>query len=128
MFSPMQQTQVLTYGIDGVLAERLRELAQAQRFWLRESSQVSACLNLVLTSPPSVFVLVLGRDLERELSLLEQVHASLPGTATIVVGEADNPALAGLAWELGATFALFPPTPMETITELVSKLLPIATP
>jgi hypothetical protein len=38
----VQQSQVVTYGIDGVLAERLRELAQAQRFWLRETSQLSA--------------------------------------------------------------------------------------
>src|SRR6266853_3811844 len=101
----MQQTQILTYGIDGVLAERLRELAQAQRFWLRETSQLSACQNVVQTSQPSVFVLVLGRDLPRELALLEQVHACLPGTPTIAVGESDHPALAGLAWELGATFA-----------------------
>src|ERR1700722_16842515 len=107
----MQQTQVVTYGLHDVLAERLRELAQARRFWLRETSQFAACRNLVQTAPPSVFVLVLGRDVERELALLEQMHACQPGTATIVVGETDNPALAGLAWELGATFALFPPLP-----------------
>jgi DNA-binding NtrC family response regulator len=124
----MHQTQVLTYGIVGVLAERLRELAQAQRFWLRETSQFSACQNLVQTSPPSVFVLVLGRDLERELSLLEQVHTCAPGTPVLVVGETDNPALAGLAWELGATFALFPPTPVDRIMELVVRLLPGSTP
>src|SRR5947209_20349319 len=44
---PMHQTQVLTYGIEGVLAERLRELAQAQRFRLRETSQLPACRNLL---------------------------------------------------------------------------------
>ena len=124
----MQQTQVLTYGLHGVVAERLREMAQVQRFWLRETSQLAACRNLVLASPPSVFVLVLGRDLEHELSLLEEVHACLPGTPTIVVGDADHPALAGLAWELGATFALFPPTSIELITELVARLLPGSTP
>src|SRR5437764_10321840 len=101
----MHQTQVLTYGIEGVLAERLRELAQTKRFWLRETSQFAACRSVVQASPPSVFVLVLGRDLPRELTLLEEVHASLPGTAVIVVGEADNPVLAGLAWDLGGTFA-----------------------
>src|SRR5438128_1549925 len=109
----MQQTQVITYGIDGVLAERLRELAQSHRFWLRETSQFAACQSLVNSSPPSVLVMGLGRDLERELALLEQVHGCLPETRVIALGEADHPALAGLAWELGATFALFPPTPME---------------
>ena len=63
----MQQAQVITYGIGGGLADRLRELAQTQRFWLRETSQFSACRSLVQASPPSVFVIVLGRDLERRL-------------------------------------------------------------
>jgi hypothetical protein len=124
----MQQAQVLTYGVAGVLAERLRELAQTRRFWLRETSQFAACQNLVQTSPPSVFILLLGRDLERELALLEQVHACLPGTPILVIGEGDHPALAGLAWELGATFALFPPTPVEAIMELVVHLMPVPTP
>src|SRR5438132_1331700 len=120
----MQQAQVITYGIDGALAERLRELAQAQRFWLRETSQFAAGRSLIVSSPPSVFVLVLGRDLERELALLEQVYAALPGTRTIVVGESDHPALAGLAWELGATYALFPPTPVNVIADLIVRYLP----
>jgi DNA-binding NtrC family response regulator len=124
----MQQAQILTFGIDGRLGERLRELAQTQRFWLRETSQLSACQNLVATTQPSIFVLTLGRDLEKELALLERIHACLPGTASIVIGETDNPALAGLAWELGATYVLFPPTPIETIAELVTRLLPVSTP
>jgi DNA-binding NtrC family response regulator len=122
----MQQAQVLTYGIDGVRAERLRELAQAQRFWLRETNQFSACQSLLQSAPPSVFVLVLGRHLEEELALLEQVHACLPWTASIVIGETDNPALAGLAWELGATYVLFPPTPSERIVEVVSRFLTVS--
>jgi hypothetical protein len=119
----MQQTQILTYGVNGVLNERLRELAQARRVWLRETSQLAACRNLLHASP-SVFVLVLGRDLENELALLELAHAALPETATIVIGEADNPALAGLAWELGATFALFPPTPIEIVSDIILRCLP----
>jgi hypothetical protein len=71
-----------------------------------------------------VFVVVLGKDLERELALVEQVHMCQPGTRTIVVGETDNPALAGLTWELGATYALFPPTPVEVIADLSVRLLP----
>ena len=120
----MQQTQVITYGIEGVLAERLRELAQARRFWLRETSQFAACQSLVASSPPSVFILMLGKDLERELALVEQIHACLPMTRTIVVGETDHPAVAGLAWELGATCTLFPPTPVDVIADYLVRLLP----
>ena len=123
----MQQAQVLTYGIEGVLAEGLRTLAEARRFWLRETSQYAACRNLVQASPPTVFVLMLGRDLERELVLLDDVHTCQPGTATIALGETDNPVLAGLAWDLGATDVLFPPTPAEMITEVIERLLSAAT-
>ncbi|HZZ78446.1 MAG TPA: hypothetical protein VFE62_07995 [Gemmataceae bacterium] len=117
----MQLAQVVTYGIDDVLAERLRERAQTRRFRLRETNQLAACRNLVQSS--SVLVMVLGRDMERELELLEQVHAALPRTATIVIGESANPLLAGLTWDLGASFALFPPTPLERIGELLERIL-----
>ena len=119
----MQQTQIVTLGLDGVLAERLRELAQTRRIWLRETSQIGACRNLVESTAPSVLVLVLGRDLEKELALLEQTHAALPETATIVVGETGNPAIEGLAWELGATYVVFPPTPIERVGEIIMRLL-----
>ena len=122
----MQQTQVLTYGIEGVLAQRLRELAEARRFWLRETSQYAACRNLVQTSPPTVFALMLGRDLERELALLDEVHTCLRGTAIVAISETDNPVLAGLAWDLGATFVLFPPTPAEVIGEVIERILAAA--
>ena len=92
----MQQAQVVTYGLHGILLDRMRELARVRRIWLRETSQYAACRNLVQASSPSVLILVLGRDLERELALLEQVHACAPATATIVVSDAEHPALS--AW------------------------------
>ncbi len=119
----MHQTQIVTYGVEGVLGKRLQELAQTRRCWLRETNQLAACENLAQTAAPSVFILRLGRDLERELALLERIHAAMPETATIVIGEADNPVLAGLAWDLGATFASFPPMPVELITEIIERVL-----
>jgi DNA-binding NarL/FixJ family response regulator len=119
----MQQAQVITHGIEGALAERLRELALAQRFRLRETSQFAACQNLVRAAAPSVLVLRLGSHLDRELAFIEEVHACLPETAVLAIGAADNPVLAGLVWELGATFAVFPPTPAEAILDVITSLL-----
>lgn len=119
----MRQTQIVTYGMEAGLLEGLREFAQARRIWLRETSQLAACQSLISSTAPPLFILMLGKDLERELALLEQVRATLPETKVIVVGDADNPALAGLAWELGAAYVLFPPTPMEVITEVISRCL-----
>jgi hypothetical protein len=124
----MQQNQVIAHGIHGIIAERLRELAQTQRIWLRETSQIAACRNLLQSSAPTVFVLALGRDLAKELELLEEAHACIPGAATIVVGDSDNPSLAGLVFELGTTFCVFPPQPPELVADLVARFLPAEKP
>lgn len=124
----MRQTQIVTYGLPDPLAALLRELAQERRIWLRETSQLSACRNLVQTAAPPILVMVLGRDLERELALIEQVHASMPETAIVAIGEADNPTLAGLAWDLGATFVHFPPMAAEALREAIVKFLEVGTP
>jgi DNA-binding NarL/FixJ family response regulator len=119
----MQQPQVLAYGVEGRLAEQLQGLAESRRLWLREVRHLQACRNLLRSARPAVLVLRLGRDVERELSLLAQVQEYFPETATIVVGDADNPPLAGLAWDLGAHYVLFPPLPVETLPDIVVKVL-----
>ena len=119
----MQQPQFLTYGVEGRTGERLAELATAHRLWLREVRQLSACRNLLRAGNPGILVLRLGRDLEGELSLLAEVGQLFPETATIVVGDTDNPPLAGLAWDLGAHYVLFPPTPIEVLPDVVRRCL-----
>ena len=119
----MQQTQLITYGIDGPLLERLRAAAQADRYWLRETHQLSACARLTWTAAPAGVVLVLGKELERELAYLADVHAALPATWTLAVGLTDNPLLAGLAWDVGVTLALFPPRRPDEMVEIIPRML-----
>jgi DNA-binding NtrC family response regulator len=119
----MQQPQILAYGIEDRLAATLEELAQAQRLWLRPVTHLRACRSLLRTARPAVLVLRLGRDVERELALLAQVHDDFPDTCSIVVGDADNPVLAGLAWDLGAHYVLFPPVPVETLPNIVLRIV-----
>src|SRR5262245_27625225 len=101
----MHQAQVLVYEMDGKLAESLRPLSAARGFRLRELRKIEACLSCLRRQGDGVLVLRLGRDLERELTLLERVLQEFPRTAAIVVGETANPALAALSWDLGAHFA-----------------------
>ncbi len=123
----MQQTQILTYGLTGIASERLRELATARRIWLRETNQTAACQNL-LQSAPTLLIVQMGRDLERELALVGIAHDCVPSAAIVVIGETDSAGLAGLAWEFGATYALFPPTPVERLNEIVNFTLRERTP
>jgi hypothetical protein len=67
--------------------------------------------------------LKVGRDLERELGLLEQVTWLYPETVTIVVGDTENAALADLVWELGARLVLFPPLPRMQLPAIVTGFM-----
>ncbi|MFL5240741.1 MAG: hypothetical protein ACJ8FY_01420 [Gemmataceae bacterium] len=120
----MHHPQLLVHEADGQLAAELRELATKKRRWaLREPRQREACLRLLERGGPSVFVIKIGRDVENELSLLEQVSWLSPHTRIVAVGDTENPSLADLAWDLGAAFVLFPPQPRERLVELVESLM-----
>ena len=120
----MHHAQLVAYGVEGRLAEVLGELAHGRALWLREARHTKTCLNLLRQGGAGVLVLRLGKNLDQEMTLLEQVTVLFPRTRTIVVGPADNPALAGLAWDLGAAYVLFPPQPIEALGDIVVGFLP----
>jgi hypothetical protein len=70
-----------------------------------------------------VFVLKVGRDLLQELTLLDRISWLYPDTATVVIGDSDNPVLVGLIWDLGATVVLFPPLPRYALIDVIDRLL-----
>jgi DNA-binding response OmpR family regulator len=114
---------VLVCESDGRLAALLRELVDRNQWSLREPRRTEACLRLLRRGGPSVLVLKVGRDLERDLTLLERVAWLRPETGIIVVGDTDHAALAGLAWDLGADFVLLPPLPRELLPDIVTGLM-----
>ena len=119
----MRNRQVLICESDGRLAHVLRDCVQACGGRLREVRHPRVCLGLLPQGGESVFVLRLGRDLQREMSLLEQVTWLFPETATVVVCDADNPGLVQLAWDLGARFVLHPPQIGEFLADVVKGFL-----
>jgi hypothetical protein len=118
----MRFPQVLVYEGDGRLAALLRPLTERRRWSLREPRHPEQVLRLLGRSD-AVLVLKLGRDLERELTLLDRVAWLAPEVRTVVVGDGDNAALAGLAWDLGAGYVHFPPQPRELLVEVVAGLM-----
>jgi DNA-binding NarL/FixJ family response regulator len=119
----MHSQQLLVYEHDGRLTRLLHDTVQAQRGWLRELRHPEACLNLLRREGRAVLVLAIGRNLEREFGLLEEVTWRFPDTAVVVVGDTDHAALAALAWDLGARFVLMPPLPRERLPEIVQGLM-----
>ncbi len=116
----MRHPQVLVYESDGRLAELLRREGKLQRWLVRESRGVEACLRLLARGGPSALVLRMGKDLVREATLLERVMEVFPDTAVIVVLDHDDARLSALTWDLGASFVV---SPGVQLVELVAGFL-----
>ncbi len=119
----MKHPQVVVYEADGRLATLLRPLLEERRWALRQPRRAEKVMEHLREGGPAVLVLRVGRDLEREMTLLERTTWLHPQSRTIVVTEVEHPRLAGLAWDLGASFVLAPPQPRERLPELVAGLM-----
>ncbi|MCI0377274.1 MAG: response regulator [Gemmataceae bacterium] len=119
----MQHAQILSVGVDGRLEGLLEELATSQGFWLRSVRQPNTCLGLLRKGSAGVVIVKLGRQLEQELSLITDIRRGFPETAVVALGASENAALAALCWDLGASYVLFPPMPIEKIREVILALM-----
>lgn len=119
----MKHPQIVVFEGDGLLARHLERKAEQRRWLLRESRQVPACLNLLRAGGPSVLVVKIGRNLIREFTLLNEVHALLPDVPVVLVGDDEDATLQALAHDLGATYVLMPPEPRPHLIELVEHLM-----
>ena len=119
----MRYPQLLVYEMDGLIAGMLRNLAEERKWALREPRQAGACLRLLHRAQPAVLVIKIGTDIAREMTLLERVRWLRPEAFTIVLGDMNNPAVATLAWHVGATYVLLPPQPRRMLPALVGSLM-----
>jgi DNA-binding NtrC family response regulator len=125
----MRHPQVVVYESDGWIAGQLEQLAAEHRWLLRESRQPEACLSLVRQARPSVLLLKLERQLVAELTLLSQVAEHAPDCPVIVVSDVKlesaehRTSLAGLAYDLGARYVLFPPLERPLLEDVTAGLL-----
>ena len=121
----MRYPQVLVYERDGRLAELLKAgLEERKLKWvLREPRDPAGCLRLLERGGPAVVVVKLGRDLERELTLLERVASLHPDVRPVLVGDGEHVALAGTGWDLGAAYVLLPPMARTSLPEVVVGLM-----
>jgi len=121
----MRHPQVLVYETDGRLAELLRRESKSRRWSVREPRSLDACLRLLQRGGPSVLVLKIGKDLVRETTLLERVMWQFPDTSAFVVSDTEDSRIAALAWDLGATFIVFPSLPRQGLHNLIAGFLEI---
>jgi len=120
----MLHPQIVVFERDARLAETLAALAETERWPLRGARQVELCLRLLRQPGPGVLVVKVAKPAERDLALVEQVSWQLPNVPVVVVGEVDDAAvLSGLAWDVGASYALFPPLSRDLLPDVVVGLM-----
>jgi len=102
----MRHPQLIIWETDGRLAALLRPLAEANRWSFREARRGDECLRLLAAGGggPAVVVLRVGRDLEDEFLFLEEMGRRRPEASAVVVADADQGRLVGLAWDLEAAY------------------------
>jgi chemotaxis response regulator CheB len=128
----MRHPQVVVFEGSGSVAAQLEQVAADNRWLLRESRQPTACLELVRQARPSILVLNLERRLVDELTLLADVHEHAPDCPVLVVSDVklEGPAqrlnLAGLAYDLGAGYVMFPPLEQSLLEDVTAGLLSAA--
>jgi DNA-binding NarL/FixJ family response regulator len=121
----MRYPQVLIHDDDGGLARALTPLAETRkpRWVLRQPRRLDACARLVMRGHPSVLVVKAGRDVNREMALIDRVRAASPEVPVVVVAVAASPALTALAWHLGAAFVFTAEPAPEALVAVVEKLM-----
>lgn len=120
----MPTFEIIAVNLKGRWKHRLQELAEGRGAWFREVRKPQTCLRLLEQGSAGVVLIRLGADLYHELELLGQISRQYPRAAVVVVSEVDYPHLAGLAWDLGAKYVWFPPQQVETLLEIVTRMMP----
>jgi hypothetical protein len=121
----MLHPQIVVHERDGQLMELVRPLAIAERWALREPRQAEPLWRFLLQSGPTVLVVKFdSKGSDYELDLIEKVSWTLPDVAIVAVGGPDDAeTLAGLAWDLGAAYALLPPQSRDRLPDVVASLM-----
>lgn len=139
----MRYPQVIVFERDGRCAWLLKELCAERRWSLRESRQVEGCLRLLRGGGPVLLVVRIvdrpgkepsaeEREQERKLrerafQLIDRAAALRPDITIVAVSEQVEPALAALAWDLGAAYVLTPPEPLSNLRALAGHFMTPAT-
>jgi hypothetical protein len=122
----MRAPQIVVYESERGIAELLRGTAEVWQWPLRELRDEAAIVRALRQGGPSVLVLELGSDVERDLSLLGRLTWLCPEATTVVVSSVAGSELTGLAWDLGADYVLAPPLPRDALLPVVLGLMETA--
>jgi DNA-binding response OmpR family regulator len=121
----MLHPQIVIYESDGALAGQIGDLARDNRWIVREARQADACLAFLGEARPAVLLLKLGQKPTDEFGLLARLQTVCPECPVVLVSDlkADSAGIAGLGYDLGARYVMFPPVTRSGIEDVVAGLM-----
>lgn len=126
----MRSPQIVIFGFDEWLAKQLRPLAAEQRWLLHDFRQINAVREQLKVPRPTVLLLQVDPHAETSpgLSLMAGVHSTHPEISLVVVSDGKLPDDERARWtasafDLGASFVLFPPLTGPVLEDLVGGLM-----
>jgi len=119
----MRFSQLVVCESDGRLAGALESTAKANRWLLRRPRGVEGCVRFLQRSTRAVVTIKIGRDVVRELSLLERIGWLFPEVPIVAVTDGDDPALIGLTWDLGASYVASGRWSTQELCAVISGLI-----
>ena len=115
----MRSAELLAFGVEGTLSDRLAAWALDRGLWYRPVQHAPALRNLLRKGSRGVLLIRMGRDLPAEMELLRDAKHEFGELTAIVVGDVDHPLLEGLAYELGASAVMFPTRGVDDMFEMI---------
>jgi hypothetical protein len=122
----VRSPQLVVYESDRSIADLLRGTAEVWGWPLRELRDETAIVRALREGGPSILLIEIGRDVQRDLALLERLTWLCPEAVTVAVSSLAGAELTGLAWDLGASYVLAPPQPRDALLPVVLGLMETA--
>jgi hypothetical protein len=122
----MRAPQIVVCESERGIAELLHGTAEVWQWPLRELRDEAAIVRALLQGGPSVLVIEVGGDVERDLALLGRLTWLCPEAMTVAVSNVAGAELTGLAWDLGADYVLAPPLPRDALLPVILGLMETA--
>ncbi|MFL5327918.1 MAG: hypothetical protein ACJ8C4_03305 [Gemmataceae bacterium] len=125
----MKRPQVIVLEPEDRLVSQLTGPIGEKHWRLRATRRAERTMRFLIQGRPTVVVVRLGEPPGAELGWLGRIAGRLPGIRTVAVGGGANAAVvAGVVWDLGVDFALFPPLSMDLLPEIVIGLMEVPQP
>lgn len=119
----MRHAQLILLDSDDRLAAPLRAAALRRRWAFRAPKRPGAWARHLTPGGSAVLVLRVGRDVVEELGVLANAVRWFPEVPVVAALDSAEPALAELAWDLGATYVGARTGEGPALAEVVAAIL-----